>query len=155
VVWWLIPYRREELPIDAAAGAAGASTLDALLQRRDLFDDDGSGGDSRHRVTGQSEGNSFKLVVHPPPWHRIPYLPVICGVVEGDRMVVTARPPLPEVIGLAALFVLLVATRAPAWFMLGAFASYHVAGCGAFAPLADRVLVALRSECARRRRTRG
>ena len=93
-----------------------------------------------HRVTGHVEEHRFKLVVQPPRFWRIPYLPVLVGTLHGNRVHVTARPQIYELVFLALWCALVWFEGGPAWFAFGVPAIYHLVGWGVFTSETDRVM---------------
>ena len=130
-MWPLVPYRAEEVTAltiregDGPGGkfAKGSGEFDHLIAHALVL----------IRVTGHVEDHQFKLVVQPPRFWRIPYLPVLVGTLHDSRVHVTARPQIYELRAFLPLWCALVLFWVVrAWFALGFPAVYHLVGWGAF-----------------------
>jgi hypothetical protein len=146
-MWPLVPYRTQEVTIPGAPEGALACITDLLKDSRELDRLFGAGESNPHRLSGHVDGHRFKLVVQPPRFWRIPYLPVVVGSLEGARMRITARPQVYELVFLPAWCAIVLAEGGPLWFALGVPAVYHLVGWGAFVSETDRVMELLKASC--------
>jgi hypothetical protein len=139
----LVPHHRVAIQFNGTAADAfhhlrsllqGSGPLDGIL---------GAASSNTHRITGRVEDETFKLAVQPPRLWRIPYLPVLMGHVEGSSVVITARPPIYELLFLPLWAAFVLFDGGPLWFGLGAPLAYHCIGWCVFSAETKRIISVL------------
>lgn len=151
-MWPLVPYRTSEVTAPGAPEGVLACIRDLLKDSGELDRLLGAGESNPHRLTGHVEGHRFKLVVQPPRFWRIPYLPVLVGSLKAGSMRITARPQVYELVFLSAWCAVVLASGGPLWFGLGAPAVYHLIGWATFVVETDRVIELVIASCSASRR---